>query len=138
MSEPETTRMLLAKACEDYKALTGMMDRNVFSESIFGFHAQQAIEKTLKAWLAHLGTEFPATHDLAALLQLLEESGENVEPWTDLLRFNLYAVLMRYVRKKSGLKPLDRAGVVQRVGQLIDTIASTAGLTLQDLLQNQD
>ena len=29
-----------------------LKDEEAFSEDIFGFHIQQAIEKTLKAWLA--------------------------------------------------------------------------------------
>lgn len=35
------------------------------------FHAQQCVEKYLKAFLIHLGIEFPKTHDIADLLELL-------------------------------------------------------------------
>ena len=35
------------------------------------FHAQQAAEKFLKAFLTHGQTEFPKTHDLAQLLELV-------------------------------------------------------------------
>ena len=36
-----------------------------------GFHAQQAAEKYLKALLVHLGIDFPRTHNLRLLVQLL-------------------------------------------------------------------
>jgi HEPN domain-containing protein len=35
------------------------------------FHAQQCAEKYLKACLVEAGSDFPKTHDLSALLQLL-------------------------------------------------------------------
>ena len=43
-------------ALNDFKALKGMTDPAIFSDEIFGFHAQQAVEKALKAWLSHVGT----------------------------------------------------------------------------------
>ena len=67
---------VLGMAHKDFKALKGMMNREVFDEEIFGFHAQQTIEKSLKAWLALLGKEYPLTHDISALLDLLRDSGE--------------------------------------------------------------
>lgn len=38
-------------AKKDHQSLTPMLDAESLSAEIFGFHAQQAIEKTLKAWL---------------------------------------------------------------------------------------
>jgi HEPN domain-containing protein len=34
------------------------------------FHAQQAVEKCLKAFLAHRNVEFPYTHNLAKLIEI--------------------------------------------------------------------
>jgi HEPN domain-containing protein len=48
-----------------------MTDPGVFADEVFGFHAQQAIEKTLKAWIALLGQEYPFVHDVDALLNRL-------------------------------------------------------------------
>ena len=42
---------LLRMARKDFDALRGMLDHPLFADEIFGFHAQQAIEKSLKAWL---------------------------------------------------------------------------------------
>ena len=62
------------------------------------FHAQQAAEKALKALLIHKGRrEFPYTHDLKLLLDMLQESSVAVPPSVnrapDLTR---YAVSTRY------------------------------------------
>ena len=45
-----------------------MGDAEAFDDEIFGFHAQQAVEKALKAWLTEVGVTYPLTHDLSLLL----------------------------------------------------------------------
>ena len=61
------------------------------------FDAQQAAEKAIKAVLLKKGVTFPYVHDLARLLTLLEEVGEEipaaVRQAEDLTR---YAVVTRY------------------------------------------
>ena len=61
------------------------------------FDAQQAAEKAIKAVLLRKGVTFPYIHDLARLLTLLEETGEeipaSVRQAEDLTR---YAVVTRY------------------------------------------
>jgi HEPN domain-containing protein len=42
------------------------------------FHAQQAVEKALKAVLLHQEIPFPRTHNIRALLDLLTEAGVSV------------------------------------------------------------
>jgi len=42
------------------------------------FDAQQAAEKAIKAVLLKKGVAFPYVHDLARLLTLLEEAGEEI------------------------------------------------------------
>ena len=39
---------------KDFKALKNMIDENNFDIEIFGFHAQQTVEKLLKAWLSNI------------------------------------------------------------------------------------
>ena len=58
MSEIEHAKMLVRLANADLKALSVMLDANTFEESVFGFHAQQAVEKSLKAWIEYLGGDF--------------------------------------------------------------------------------
>ncbi len=49
MRDLKTAQLLMHKARNDCAALEHMTDADKFSEEIFGFHAQQAVEKGLKA-----------------------------------------------------------------------------------------
>jgi hypothetical protein len=42
-----------------------MLDSASFSDEVFGFHAQQTIEKALKAWIAVRGLVYPKSHDVS-------------------------------------------------------------------------
>jgi HEPN domain-containing protein len=107
-------------ARKDFDALRGMIDNPFFADEIFGFHAQQAIEKAFKAWLAQNGIEYPLTHDLSRLLLILEESGQDVTAYWPLVEFNVFAVQARY---ESGLmaleEPLDRTSIVSSIDLLL-------------------
>jgi HEPN domain-containing protein len=52
MSDINTAKLILSAARRDMQALENMFDAKAFPSEIFGFHAQQAVEKALKAWLA--------------------------------------------------------------------------------------
>jgi hypothetical protein len=96
MRDPKQAEALLAIAERDHRALCGMEDPAVFSDEIFGFHVQRAVEKTLKAWLCCLGVPFPRTHDLDELGALLEEAGQTIpEAVAGLLEFTDFAVVFR-------------------------------------------
>src|SRR5205807_7369880 len=61
------------------------------------FHAQQCVEKYMKALLHEAGIEFPRTHNLIELMHLLSTSDPTwllLQP--DLQTLNLYAVAVRY------------------------------------------
>lgn len=48
---------LLQLAVRDLRVVRGMVaDETTFPDEIFGFHAQQAVEKAVKAWLSGHGT----------------------------------------------------------------------------------
>lgn len=108
-------------ARKDFDALRGMIDNPLFADEIFGFHAQQAVEKSLKAWLALLFVDFPLTHDVSRLLALLEEVGaEGAEGYWHLVELNMFAVQARY---ESGLmefeQALDRAAILEDIQALL-------------------
>jgi HEPN domain-containing protein len=64
-------RQWIAKADVDYRTAERLVrDADPIRESI-AFHCQQAAEKYLKALLVSLQVEFPKTHDLEELLDLL-------------------------------------------------------------------
>lgn len=61
------------------------------------FDAQQAAEKAIKAVLIHLGVRFPYVHDLAQLLALVEQAGQNTsESIRRAASLSDYAVETRY------------------------------------------
>jgi len=119
----EHARALLEMARKDARALSGMQDREVFADEIFGFHAQQAVEKALKAWCAHRSITYPLTHDLSELLSLLREDGCTVEAFNDLLRFNAFAVLFRYEALDEEAPNFDRERVVGEIDALLAHVA---------------
>ncbi len=59
MQDKAQAQLMLRKAAEDRTAIGFDLPA-----SIFGFHAQQAIEKLLKALIAFRGATYPRTHDL--------------------------------------------------------------------------
>jgi HEPN domain-containing protein len=65
--------------------------------SIVCFHAQQAVEKSLKAVLFSRRIEFRRTHNLTELAQLLRQHGVEMPVADDpLRRLNPFAVTFRY------------------------------------------
>jgi len=87
---------LLAMAKKDIQALHGMLNNKIFADEIFGFHAQQAVEKCLKAWIAALDVEFPLTHDISLLLATLEDHQQPVSDFWDKL-FSVNGVYSLFV-----------------------------------------
>lgn len=88
--------MLLRKADADLRALAHMADRFAFDEAIFGFHAQQACEKALKAWRLSRDVVPPFVHDLRELLLMLRDVGVHVPEALEIARLTKYAVQWRY------------------------------------------
>jgi len=122
MSELKHARALLDLAGKDLKALCGMGDPLTFADEVFGFHAQQSMEKTLKAWLAALGQDYPLTHNLARLLALIEEQGVGVDEFWDLTEYTAYSVEYRYGAMDITEEPLDRPAVIRQVQELMHRV----------------
>ena len=60
------------------------------------FHAQQCVEKYLKALLTYCAVEFNRTHDLTELLPLVPKSLDLSISFNDLSLLNAYSVDIRY------------------------------------------
>jgi HEPN domain-containing protein len=61
------------------------------------FDAQQAAEKAIKALLIKRGVTFPYVHDLARLVTLLEEAGQEIPEFVQRAEaLTRYAVVTRY------------------------------------------
>lgn len=112
---------LVAIARRDLQAAHAMTNTTSFHEAVWGFQVQQAIEKALKAWLYLFGVEPPFTHDLVALLKLLDQAGIDIAAYRDLARFTDFAVQIRYDDQPE-LQNLDRDSWNNRVEALLASI----------------
>jgi HEPN domain-containing protein len=111
MSDREHAEEILETARRDLRALRAMNDAESFPDEIFGFHAQQSVETSLKAWLASLGRRFPKTHDLKQLIDLLGESGIATSGMDQFVELNAFAVQYRYESLYVDEESLDRSGL---------------------------
>jgi HEPN domain-containing protein len=66
----EVARSLLSKAAGDLAALRLLAADASQADHVVGFHAQQTVEKSIKAVLASREVEIPMTHDVGYLVTL--------------------------------------------------------------------
>jgi len=91
-------KLWLLKAESDLRTAQILIkDENPPTESIC-FHAQQAVEKLLKAYLTYLDIKAPKTHDIATLLELCLSVDEKFKELDQekLEELTFYAVEIRY------------------------------------------
>jgi HEPN domain-containing protein len=72
---PDRPEILLRKAQQDELVLERLLGHEDIDDDTLGFHAQQAAEKMLKAALASQGIDYPKTHNLRVLMELLATAG---------------------------------------------------------------
>jgi HEPN domain-containing protein len=120
----EVSRILTEKATEDAIAVREFAGNADIADSIIGFHAQQAVEKWLKAVMANRGLKQTRTHDIDRLLEILASDGCELPPdGTRLDELTQYAVPLRYDQLLDA-EPLDCEAtirVVAEVGKWADT-----------------
>jgi len=111
----KTVPMLLRKAAQDEAVVARLLPDATMDDVIIGFHAQQAVEKALKAWLAHLGVDFPKIHNLKGLIGLLSAQGRTLPPeLADVTKLTPYAIGLRYTELPPS-DPLDRTEALRLV-----------------------
>ena len=121
MSDLEHARMLLRLAGRDLQTINAMHDTEAFGDEVFGFHAQQAVEKSLKSWLCLHSVEYPHTHDLALLYELLENvSALELAQFDPLMDLSGFAVQFRYDIYDD--EPFDRNGIGNQVARLVQHV----------------
>ena len=97
MRQHEQALLLLKKAMEDTALLSEVLSSQRISNEIFGFHAQQAAEKLLKALLSEFNVNFPRSHNLRLLMDLLADAGHPIpSSLGDLDLLTPYGTLFRY------------------------------------------
>lgn len=90
-------RQWLAKAEEDLGAAEILISHQTSYLSAVGFHCQQAAEKFLKALLTFNQIEFPKTHDLGALLDLVALiDAPLADSLSEISQLNPYGLEVRY------------------------------------------
>lgn len=109
--------MLLRVAVRDRKTFDLLRDIAEAPLASVGFHAQQAVEKTLKAVLVSHGVVFGPTHDLAELSRLLASEGISPPlPVEELRKLNPFAVTFRYGDARiEGISRRELARIVETV-----------------------
>jgi HEPN domain-containing protein len=108
--EASVPQVLLGLARDDELAARSLLPVEGVTDAILGFHSQQAVEKSLKAVLAHRGVEFPFTHDLDGLLELCQGNGIEVpEELSDVDHLSPYAVQLRYGAIRPSVLNRDQA-----------------------------
>jgi HEPN domain-containing protein len=89
--------VLLRKAQQDEIVLAKLLSDTDVDDDTLGFHAQQAAEKLLKAVLASRGVDYPKTHNLRVLIELLTENGIRLpETLSGITRLTQFGSTFRY------------------------------------------
>ncbi len=126
MSNRTIAKVLAAKASSNANVARLIRDQplQLIGDEVFGNNVQQAVEKWLKAMIAHRGRKYPFTHDIGELLEAALKAGltkpagvdaDLAETLTD------YAEKERYESVRSG-PALDRRALMD----LIDAVAAWA------------
>jgi HEPN domain-containing protein len=125
MSDLKHARGMFGLAQGDLAAVREMADNPAYLDRIVGFHAQQAVEKALKAWLSLIHVEYPRNHNLNVLFELLKVKGQTIPPeFLALANLTNFAVFERYDFDATSDFPLDRPATIAQVQNLLTFIAA--------------
>jgi len=122
MAEPTMAGEMLVAARRDAAAYQALVDNAAIHDCILGFHAQQVVEKALKAVLFKHAVFVPRTHNIAQLLDVIEDAAIAAPPHAgEIDALNPYAVQARYGTLDAGALNRQVVGV-----WLKDVLAWTA------------
>jgi HEPN domain-containing protein len=116
----ELAAQLARKAEEDQVAVSEFIGNPRVGDGVIGFHAQQAVEKWLKAVIASRGQKYDRTHDIDRLIEVVTTIGVEISLDIDrLIALTEFAVPLRY-EDLLDAEPLDRdvtLTLVEEVGR---------------------
>ncbi len=133
MTPPDGTRRALVdewlrKADEDFAVAEYLISSQRPYYGAVGFHAQQAAEKYLKAFLVHQQIEFRKTHDLDKLLDLVATAAKpSADSLRDVIVLNVYGVEIRYPADLPEMSLREAQEAVELAGRVRDAVS--AGLS---------
>lgn len=109
--------ILLSKAAQDEYILLKLVDDPNAPVELFGFHAQQAIEKYLKATLIVSELTYPRTHRLADLIDIARDNNIDIaDEFEDMRYLTPFAVEYRYdIFPPEAEEPIDKQLILQRI-----------------------
>ncbi len=104
-------RQWIRKAERDFRTAQTLVpshSRDLYEST--GFHAQQCIEKYVKAFLIHAGIPFYKVHDLTALLNAGASADASLARFARAVApLNRFAVLFRYPGPQPRKRDVERA-----------------------------
>ncbi len=124
MSSADDPQAWLAKARADILCIDNNLAAAQVPWDALAFHAQQAVEKALKARLVSRKADLPRTHDLGLLLERCTAAGAampHLEADCDLL--TPYAVGLRYPGAGPDISEAEGRAAVAIARRIVDEIA---------------
>jgi HEPN domain-containing protein len=114
----------LGKASEDLAAADVLLGSGVDVTDAVAFHAQQAAEKALKAFLIRHQVRFGRSHDVEELLELAEPCGPGISAaLSEAAALTTYAVDARYPGAQRVTRD-EAARLLSVARQVVDTVVS--------------
>lgn len=117
----DLARILLDRAGDDALVVERLSPQPDIPDHVVGFHAQQAVEKLLKAVLSHHGVTYGRTHDLGRLLELVRQTQLPAPPEENrLVELTPWATGLRYGEDPIDPDPLDRQNALKIISLVRD------------------
>ena len=135
MKRPESPkRQLLGKwiqkADGDMAAAEALADEAPIHSNAVAFHCQQAAEKYLKAFLVWHEIDFPKTHDLDQILNLVETvDAALAEGLRDAIVLTPYGVELRYPGDRPDATPARARRAIELATKVRDAVMRALPLT---------
>ena len=120
----------LAKAEQDFVGAEHLLRTKPSLRDMIAFHAQQAAEKALKAFLVQHEVEFPKTHDIRRLLNLAATVDPSLaDSLAATAKLGRYGVAVRYPQD---LVEISLADAEQAVALACQAFQAIQGLLLDE------
>ena len=121
----ELVRQWLDKAASDVGLAAYLLSADAPYLEAVAFHAQQAAEKYLKAFLVQHQIEFPKTHDLGELLDLAAQQDASLgESLNEITVLTAYGVDARYPADLPAVSAEEAKHSVELATKVRDAIVS--------------